>query len=370
MQNKQLRIAILGTRGIPARYGGFETFAEEIAQRLVRQGVAVTVFCEAVEGEQPSEYRGVWLEDVASPRLGPLTTIVFDLKCLWSARKRFDVVYMLGYGASLFCVIPRLFGCKVWINMDGLEWARSKWSWAARVYLRIMEGVAMWTPNRIIADADAIQSNLAARYRHMPACSVIPYGAEIVNVAPPVTLLAEWGLGPDSYYLVVCRLEPENYVLDILQGFAASASTLPLIILGNHHTNTPYVAQLLAVQDDRIRFVGTVYDKAKLQALRYHCRAYFHGHSVGGTNPSLLEALGCGNAVIAHDNPFNREVACEAACYFTGSDAIPALVAQIEAEEGRRAAMRGQARKIVAGRYTWEKVTESYLRLLAASVQS
>lgn len=358
------KIAILGTRGIPARYGGFETFADEIAQRLVQKGVAVTVFCEKQEGEQPGDYRGVRLEYVSSPRLGPLTTIVFDLSCLWRARKRFDVVYMLGYGASLFCIIPRMFGGKVWINMDGIEWARSKWSWAARVYLRIMEGIAMWTPNRIIADADAIQANLAARYSHLPPCSVIPYGAEIVDVAPPVNLLAEWGLEPDGYYLVVCRLEPENYVLEILQGFAASNSTLPLIVLGNHHTNTPYVAQLLAVQDERIRFVGTVYDKAKLQALRYHCLAYFHGHSVGGTNPSLLEALGCGNAVIAHDNPFNREVAGEAACYFTGAQDIPALVAQMEADEGGRAAMRNRAREIVAGRYTWEKVTESYLRLL------
>lgn len=359
-----MRLAILGTRGIPARYGGFETFADEISQHLVQRGVAVTVFCEAEGGEQPSEYRGVRLEYIAAPKLGPLSTIVFDLYCLWRARKDYDVVYMLGYGASLFCFIPRLFGSRVWINMDGLEWARSKWSLPARLYLKMMEGIAMWTPNRIIADAHAIQANLAARYRHMPACSVIPYGAKLVAVAPPVDLLAEWGVTVDGYYLVVCRLEPENFVLEILQGFAASDSKLRLIILGNHHNNTAYVAQLQAVQDVRIRFVGTVYDKAKLQALRFHCLAYFHGHSVGGTNPSLLEALGCGNAVIAHDNPFNREVAGEAASYFVDAHSIPALVTQMEADEPRRLLMRERARDIVAGRYTWEGVTESYLRLL------
>lgn len=362
---KNRRLAILGTRGIPARYGGFETFADEISVRLVARGVDVTVYCELAMGEsQPADYKGVRLEYVPSPRLGPLTTIVFDLKCLWHARRGFDVVYMLGYGASLFCFIPRLFGSRVWINMDGLEWARSKWSWPAKVWLRVMEGVAMWTPNRIIADADAIQANLAERHRHMPDCTVIPYGAPLVEQAPSLDLLTEWGLSTEGYYLVVCRLEPENHVLEILRGYSASDSCLPLIILGDHRANTPYLAQLLGVQDARIHFVGTVYDQDQLRALRYHCRAYFHGHSVGGTNPSLLEALGCGNAVIAHDNPFNREVAGAAACYFKDVDAVPVLVEKMETDEAGRAEMRRCARGIVACRYTWDKVTERYLGLL------
>src|SRR6266571_1127158 len=146
-----MKISILGTRGIPAQYGGFETFAEEIAVRLVKQGVDVTVFCEAEKGEQSGEYQGVKLIYVSVPKLGSLTTILFDLICLWRARKEFDVVYMLGYGASPFCFIPRLWGRQVWINMDGVEWARSKWSWPARIWFKMMEAVAMRTPDRIIA---------------------------------------------------------------------------------------------------------------------------------------------------------------------------------------------------------------------------
>src|SRR5579863_1049515 len=133
------KIAILGTRGLPANYGGFETFADEISKRLVQQGFYVTVFCEASSGSQPRKFGEVNLEYAPARKLGPLSTVAYDLACLWRARKGFDVVYMLGYGASLFCFLPRLWGTDVWINMDGLEWKRRKWSLVARSYLHLME---------------------------------------------------------------------------------------------------------------------------------------------------------------------------------------------------------------------------------------
>ena len=148
-----MKIAILGTRGIPAAYGGFETFAEEVAVRLAKAGVEVTVYCESGQGAEPAEYQGVKLRYVPSPACGPLTTVLFDLRCLWNARKDFDAVYMLGYGAAQFCFIPRLFGSRVWINVDGIEWARAKWSGLAKAYFRLMEWFSMRTPNRVIADA-------------------------------------------------------------------------------------------------------------------------------------------------------------------------------------------------------------------------
>lgn len=370
-RSDHVSMAILGTRGIPARYGGFETFADEISIRLVEHDVAVTVYCEMnPELEQLGTYKGVKLEYVPVSRLGPLTTILFDLKCLWRARRDFDVVYMLGYGSSLFCFLPRLHRREVWINMDGLEWARSKWSWPARVWLKWMERIAMWTPSRIVADAEAIRANLSARYRHMPDCEVIPYGATLVERAPSVALLTAWEIESGAYFLMVCRLEPENHVLEILQGFAASQTSLPLIILGDHRAGTPYVSQLLEVKDARIRFVGTVFDQEKLRALRYHCRAYFHGHSVGGTNPSLLEALGCGNAVIAHDNPFNREVAGNIARYFREAGDIPALVQSFDNADESRADIRQAACAIIKENYTWEKITAKYLALLQRSGKS
>jgi glycosyltransferase involved in cell wall biosynthesis len=272
---------------------------------------------------------------------------------------------MLGYGASLFCFIPRLFGSRVWINMDGVEWRRSKWSWLAKAWLRASEAFAMWTPNRIIADAAAIKTELCARHPHLPPCAVIPYGAPVVTDAQP-RLLDEWNLDASGYCLVVCRLEPENHVFEILEGYLASASRLPLVVVGNYTTDTPYVRHLLALSDDRIRLIGTIYDASKLQALRLFARLYFHGHSAGGTNPSLLEAMGCGNAVIAHDNPFNREVAADAALYFSSSGDIPALLEKVASDSTRRAAMQDAARRIVTERYTWESVTEAYLSLLSS----
>ncbi|HNJ92688.1 MAG TPA: DUF1972 domain-containing protein, partial [Nitrosomonas sp.] len=364
--NNLIRLAILGTRGIPARYGGFETFAEEIAERLQQKGLEVTVYCEKGCNNPVIEiYKGVRLVYVPSPKLGPFSTILFDLFCLIVARNRHDVIYMLGYGSSLFCFIPRLWGKQVWLNMDGIEWKRTKWSFPARLWLRTMEWIAMLTPNRLIADAYAIQDHIKKHYPYSPPISVIPYGAPEVLQADS-SPLAEWDLATDRYYLLVCRLEPENHVLEILQGYTASNSNLPLVVLGNHRTGTHYVKQLLAITDARIRMLGTVYDSAKLQALRFYARAYFHGHSVGGTNPSLLEALGCGNAVIAHNNVFNREVADNAALYFSTATEIPNLVEKIDTDETLRAAMRLNARNIVSQRYTWKLVTDAYMALLTA----
>ena len=363
MRNK--RIAIVGTRGVPARYGGFETFAEELGARLVERGFEVTVFCEMTHGTvQPTEYRGMSLEYAKARRLGALTTIVVDIAVLWSARKRFDVVYMLGYGASVFCFIPRLHGAEVWINMDGVEWQRSKWSWMARVYLRMMESIAMRTPDRIIADAFAIESHLRSRHRKVPRCSVIPYGAEIVTSAPPVALLDEWRVKACDYYIVVCRLEPENHVLEILTGLVASSTKHSLLVVGDCQANTPYVRQLRLVKDRRVRLIGAVYDKVRLNALRYHAKGYFHGHSVGGTNPSLLEAMASGNAIIAHDNVFNREVAAEAAMYFRCPGEIPAVLETLEMDANGLEHMRASGIQRVKTNYSWHLVADRYEQLL------
>jgi len=365
MPDKRVRLAILGTRGIPARYGGFETFAEELSVHLTSAGVYVAVFCERGEGEQPATYRGVRIEYISSPHLGPLTTILFDLFCLWRARKGYDVVYMLGYGASIFCFLPRLWHSTVWINMDGVEWKRSKWNLIAKWYLRFMEAAAMRTANRVIADAEGIRTFLRARHGGGTPCSVIPYGAPIVERAPDISLLASWDLKPREYYLVVCRLEPENHVLEVVKGYCGSADPAPLVIVGDTRMDTAYVRSLLALRDDRIRFIGTVYEKNKLNALRYYCKAYFHGHSVGGTNPSLLEALGCGNIVLAHDNVFNREVAAEAGIYFRAAEDIPALIREIESLDDReRSQWADRARHRIKNYYNWDAVTKKYLDFL------
>ena len=361
-----MKLAILGTRGIPALYGGFETFAEELSVRLVQRGIDVTVYCEEVgAGEGDALYRGIYLVHLPAPRLGPLSTILFDLRCLWHARKAYDVVYMLGYGTSIFCFIPRLWGSTVWINMDGVEWARSKWGLTARLWFRLMEAVAMWTPDRVIADAQGILRHLESCHSHLPSASVIPYGAPVIDAAPAAGLLDEWQLRPGQYYLVVCRLEPENSVREIMKGYHRSGTRHPLIIVGSIDPATNYVKNLLQLNDDRIRFIGPIYDKKKLQSLRYHAFAYFHGHTVGGTNPSLLEALGCGNLVMAHENVFNREVAGDAASYFKQESDIAEIVKAIESYPAETInEKKFKAKERIIKNYDWDAITETYIRLL------
>jgi glycosyltransferase involved in cell wall biosynthesis len=359
-----MKIAILGTRGIPARYGGFETFAERLALGLRARGVDVTVFCEAGAPSAPEEYEGVRLRYVAAPALGPLRTILYDLMCLWAARRGFDVVYMLGYGAAPFCVIPRLWGSEVWINPDGLEWARAKWGFAAKSYFRLMERVSLFAADRIIADAEAIAASLARRHGRLKACTVIPYGCDCLDAPPSVEQLSKWNLAPRSYYLVVCRLEPENHVMEIVEAFQRSASKRQLIVVGNHLTGTKYVEQLCAVRDERIRMIGTVYDQADLTALRCHCFAYLHGHSVGGTNPSLLEAMGCGNLIFAHDNSFNRETLDDCGLFFKDSAELTQEIDYAEKNEAELERWRKAASKRARDVYSWEDIISRYAALL------
>lgn len=361
-----MKLAILGTRGIPARYGGFETFAEELALRLAERWVDVTVYCEQETGvEQPAVWRGIKLVHLPSPSCGPLTTILFDLRSLWHARKGFDVIYMLGYGAAPFCLIPRLWGTKVWLNVDGIEWARAKWGRAARTYFKMMEWFSTWVPHRIIADAQGIRTHLETRHTLKSPCTVIPYGAPVVDEVPDAGLLSEWGLTPGEYYLVVARLEPENHVREIIEGYLTASASIPLIVVGSHQLTTDYVQKLVGMGCERVRFVGGVYDKVKLTALRWHCRGYFHGHSVGGTNPSLLEALGCGNLVIAHDNPFNREVCGPLGFYFASAGELPAIVATAEGlPAGEVVALRQGAWSRIRETYDWDRIAMEYLALL------
>lgn len=359
-----MKIAILGARGIPARYGGFETFAEELAAGLAERGHSVTVFCEQNDSSQPAIYRGVELRYCPSPAFGPFQTIFYDLNCLWCARKGYDVVYMLGYGAAPFCVIPRLWGTTVWINPDGLEWARAKWGFVARKYFRLMEWASTRTANRIIADAEAIAASLASRYGTLRSCEVIPYGCKIIETPPPIDALRAWDLLPSEYYLVTCRLEPENHVLEILQAFQQSKSRKHLIILGNHLAQTGYVAQLAMVPDPRIRLIGTVYDRAKLACLRYYCCAYMHGHCVGGTNPSLLEAMGCSNLIFAHDNPFNRETLGSCGLFFANAAELTQMIDRAEQDSAYLAEFKSRAVSRAREKYSWEDIISRYATLL------
>jgi len=368
-QPATLRIAILGARGIPASYGGFETFAEQLATRLAARGHQVTVYAEG--GEHPvadTVYQGVRVRTRRRPRWGAASVLAYDCACLWDARRGYDLVYMLGYGAAWACWWPRVFGVPVWINVDGLEWARSKWGWAARTYLRCMEWVASKVATRLIADAEAIAQRFRQTYPAGAPSSFIAYGAELVQAEDvDAVVLSAWGLQAHRYMLVVARPEPENHILEIVQGHVRHGGDWPLVVVGDVSGITPYQRQLLALASDRVRFVGGIYDTGLLKSLRVHAACYLHGHSVGGTNPSLLEALACGNWVIAHDNPFNREVARDAADYFQTPEQLARALDQVVSQTATLRAERSRhARGIVAEHYTWEGIADAYEALMRA----
>jgi len=367
MSGERLRIAILGTRGIPARYGGFETFAERLALGLVARGMDVTVYAEGLSGDPSGDrdYHGICVRPVVPWRVGRASVLAYDVQCLWDARRDFDVVYMLGYGAAWACWLPRLSGARVWINIDGLEWARSKWGPWVRRYLRLMEGVAARVAHRVVADAKAIQTHYIQSYPLGAPSTFIPYGAEIPQTVSPDSALVALGLVPRAFLLVIARMEPENHVLEIIDGHALWGGAWPLVIVGDAHANTPFCARLRAQGGERVRFLGAVYEPDLLAALRTRCRAYLHGHSVGGTNPSLIEAMACGCQVIAHDNVFNREVLGPQGEFFGSVSELAAALHALEGESHHdRQAKRRDAVDRVRAQYTWEGVIDSYVSVI------
>ena len=370
--NKQLHVAILGTRGIPAAYGGFETFAEQLAVRLVQRGYAVTVYAEA-DGVCPPDitYKGVRVRYRRRPRWGPASVVAYDCSCLWDARREFDLAYMLGYGAAWACWLPRVWGTPVWINVDGLEWVRSKWGSVARLYLKLMESIATRSATRLVADAEAIAKRFREHYPRGAQCITIAYGADVVD---PTLVgkehLSDWGLEPEKYFLIVARPEPENHILEMIEGYLSHNTDWPLVVVGDIIGSTNYQRRLKALRSERVRLIGAIYDHQKLTALRVHTALYLHGHSVGGTNPSLLEAMACGNLVLAHDNIFNREVAGNSASYFKiPSDLSPAIHALFSLSQDSLLNRRQQLQKRVQTEYSWELIANKYVEMIEAEVK-
>lgn len=361
--DNQKKIAIVGGRGIPAEFGGFETFSEQLAIRLADCGYDVTVFCESTQKYQDKEYKGVKLIYIKTPNIVGVRSVWFDIINIIRTIKGYDVVYMLGYHAGFAFILPWLFRTNFWVNMDGMEWKRSKWSSFAKHYLKINEWLAARFATKLIADAEGIAEYLRNTYNVANKTVMIPYGANIIEQVPDKAIVSGLGFTANEYFLVVCRLEPENHVLEILNGFFASDSNTKLVIVGDHKSGTDYVNKLLEISDERIHFIGTIYNQKKLEALRYHCKAYIHGHSVGGTNPSLLEAMAAGNYVIAHDNVFNREVTGGDASFFDNAIGLTKILNKLESIslEVSREIMLKRIKKI----YNWDNISEKYIDELA-----
>lgn len=361
-------LRILGTRGIPAAHGGFETFAEYLALYLVDKGWRVVVYCQE-DGEGPTFYdtwQGVERVRIPVKADGPKGTIIFDWKATWHAAQYKDLCLTLGYNTAIFCALLRLKGVPNLINMDGIEWSRAKWSGLAKAWFWLNDWMGCWLGNHLIADHPEIKRHLETRVKS-DKITMIPYGADAVS-EPDYSPILAMGLTPGNYLTVIARAEPENSLLEIVQGFSSKTRGYKLVVLGNYSQQNAYHQAVKAAASSEVLFPGAIYDKTVVQALRYYGSAYIHGHQVGGTNPSLVEALGAGNAIIAHDNRFNYWVAGEGASFFSGAKQFSDLLDNIMSDADRLSAMRTASLNRFQSMFTWSRVLEQYEHVLQAYV--
>ncbi len=355
-------VLILGTRGIPAAHGGFETFAEKLALFLVERGWAVGVYCQSDGPRSGRRFRtehwnGIELIHVEVASDGPLGTLEFDHFCVQHAGRRDAVCLVLGYNGAVFLPWLRLKGRKLLTNMDGIEWRRPKWSFPVKAWFWVNEWIAAWASHRLVADHPIIADHLATR-RPRKAIATIPYGGDPVLSAPTAPL-AGLGLEPGRYLVSIARIEPDNNILTIVEAFSQSRRNAKLVVLGRFDADNPYHRSVRAAASDEVVFPGAIYDVATVQALRFHARVYLHGHTVGGTNPSLVEALWAGSAVIAHDNPYNRGTAGKAQAYFSDAASCSELIGRLLSDDLAWMRARDGARARAQG-FDWTAILQAY----------
>ncbi len=360
---------MIGTRGVPARYGGFETAIEEIGRRIAAGGDEVVVYCRGAETADTS-YLGMELKHLPAIRSKAVETLSHTFLSVLHAvfrRKTADVAFVFNAANAVFVPLLRLRGIPTAVHVDGLEWKRAKWGKGGRRYYRMAEALSVRWADALIADADGISEYYRDEFG--APTELIAYGAPILTDASADLLRQHTEFEPRGYHVVVARFEPENHVLEIVRGYTASAAELPLVVVGSAPYSDDYTAQIeqLAAADPRIHMLGGVWDQGLLDQLYAHAASYLHGHSVGGTNPSLLRAMGAGTSVVAFDVSFNRGVLGPHGRYFTGPDDLSTLLDEVESElkdhrpgfDSRVDSIRERARV----NYDWDDVARGYRRL-------
>lgn len=362
-----MRIAMVGTRGVPARYGGFETAIEEVGSRLAARGHEITVYCRRpTDGaDAPDEHLGMRLVHLPALRTKTLETLTHSaLSALHASvqRRAHDAVFVFNGANSPWIPFFHARRMPVAVHVDGLEWRRAKWGGGGRRYYRVAETLSVRWADALIADADGI----AAYYREEFGASTegISYGAPVLRDLGDDKLEA-LDLVPGGFHLVVARFEPENHVDLIVRGVRASGAQLPVVVVGSSPYADDYVRGIREVADSdrRIRLIGSVWDQDLLNQLYANCASYLHGHSIGGTNPSLLRAMGAGAPVIALDVRFNREVLGPAGMFFSDELSLAGALATIErhADLSRRLGVCLQQR--AEEHYRWDDVATKYEEL-------
>jgi glycosyltransferase involved in cell wall biosynthesis len=358
-----MKIAILGTRGIPANYGGFETFAEQLGTRLAARGHEVTVYCRkhySTTGD-PS-YKGVSLVTLSTIRHKYFDTVIHTLLSVMHATpRRYDAILICNAANSAFSFIPRLFGTPTLVNVDGLERKRKKWNWIGRQYYLVSEWLSTFLPTAIVTDAQVIQDYYATRYKK--ESEMIAYGAEVARRADSEKLL-KFGLEPNRYALYVSRLEPENNAHMVIDAYGRVKTDMALVIVGGAPYADEYIARLKNSADPRVKFLGFVFGE-DYRALQQNAYCYVHATEVGGTHPALIEAMGAGNCALTLATPENMEVIGDAGIAYKSVEELSVYLQRVIDDPAIISDRRHRAMKRVNELYNWERITDRYEELLA-----
>jgi glycosyltransferase involved in cell wall biosynthesis len=363
-----VKIAMLGTRGVPAQYGGFETAVDEIGRRLVQAGHEVIVYCRN-PGQRQRDHLGMRLVNLPAVRRKSLETLSHTSLSAVHAivRARPDAALVFNPANAPFVPLLRAARVPTAVHLDGLEWKRAKWAGAGARYFLWAERAAVRWGDEVIADSRQIADHVKAEYGR--DCVLIAYGAPVVH--PGSARLATLGLEPRGYHLVVARFAPENHLREIVTGFRATPAAQPLVVVGDAPYEDAYGDEVRAAADSdpRVRFIGSIYDQPLLDEIYGNALSYLHGHSVGGTNPSLLQAMGAGAPVSAFDVVFNREVTDGFARYWTTPAELGASVLADEADVPSAQERGEKGRSHAEQTYRWEEVAAAYEALCKSLVE-
>jgi glycosyltransferase involved in cell wall biosynthesis len=362
-----MKIGMVGFRGIPHSYGGNEEFILHLGPRLAAAGHEVIVYCRSGLFEDRAPFykgvRRVFLPTVEHKSLGQF--LHAGLAMIAAVKDGVDLVFIQTLPSAPHSVIPWIFRKPIVVNVDGLEWLRDKWGPIGKAYYRFARNTALFTADELVNDSEVLRKYYLDHYHRDSA--FIAYGSDLETSTSP-GLIDRWGLRPGGYFLVISRLVPENNIDLIVRAYERLDTSKPLIIAGSANFASPWVSRLSAHASDKIRFIGHVSDRRELIELQCNCFAYIHGHSVGGTNPSLVRALGCGNCVIAFASPYNREVLTgdDGTIFgetFVGEEDLVCAMSRLEEDPDLVTRHRTRARDRVTQAYSWDHIVREYEQL-------
>jgi glycosyltransferase involved in cell wall biosynthesis len=355
-----MRIAIIGTRGIPNHYGGFEQCAEYLAVGLVQKGFNVTVYNSHDHPFQQSTLNGVKIVHCFDPEniIGATGQFIYDLNCIIDTRKKeFDIILQLGYTSNSVWgwLLPN--NTVVTTNMDGLEWKRTKYSNLIKKFLLYAEKLGVKYSDYLISDSVGIQDYIYEKYKKESV--FIPYGAHLFNDYD-AEVLKEFSLTEYNYDLLIARLEPENSIEVILDGVVEANNNITFLVIGKHDTSYGKLLKNKYRSNTNIHFLGGIYDINKLNNIRHYSRLYFHGHTVGGTNPSLLEAMAANSLICANDNPFNKYILGDDALYFSNASQVASYILNVNHNDAQFELMMNRNRTKISDIYSWDNIVNKY----------